>query len=434
GSLNVVATFTVTMGGIEEKATLWAIPDSSPKVHFVRVGSYFDRSGLYGDLHGDYPDNAQRFALFSLACLEHLRGGKKKPDVIHAHDWQTGLVPFYARHGTGFRDAFDATALLFTIHNIAYQGVFSKELLPSLGISWEHFHSHSLEFWDQLSLLKSGVLHADKLSTVSPTYSKEIQLPEFGLGFEGILKVRRADIKGILNGLDKEVWNPATDSALPHSYNEDDLGGKAKNKRVLQQQLGLEVDADRPLAAVVSRLSGQKGIDLLLPVMDRLLDRKRIQWVILGSGDAGLERELKAMSLMHPGSMAVRFAFDRELSRLIYAGSDFFLMPSRYEPCGISQLIAMRYGTIPIVSKTGGLVDTVTDLRTNGKTGNGFVFERSEPFALLEACMDAICLHGRSQLNATAKKRAMRSVLSWKASAESYVDLYREAIGMRRKK
>jgi len=395
-------------------------------VYLIDQPRYFDRDGLYGTAAGDYPDNAERFGFFCGAVLELPRLLHWRPDVLHCNDWQSGLVPVLLRTAHRKDPLFAATGSLLTIHNLGYQGVFPAKVLGTLGLDPHLLTPTALEYWGQLSFLKGGVVFADRVNTVSETYCRETLTPAYGFGFDGILRARGGAFSGILNGLDERQWNPATDAALAHTYSSDNLTGKAACKRALQEELGLTVDPDLPLLAMVTRLDTQKGLDLVEAAWERLLARK-LQLVLLGTGEEKHMRFFADIQGCQPEQVAIRLTFDDALSRRIYAGSDLFLMPSHYEPCGLGQLIALRYGCIPVVRRTGGLADTVTDPAEDAATANGFTFGEPSPLSLLVAVDRALGLYLQPQRWLAMVRRGMRQDFSWNRSAQRYLELYRQA-------
>ena len=393
-------------------------------IHFIDVPELFDRPELYGDEGVDYPDNAERFGLLSRAALELARRLDFAPDVVHAHDWQAGLVPVYL-HRLLWRDPFfAATGSLFSIHNLGYQGLFSHAVLDKLGLDQSLLDSDALEYHGQISLLKGGIRFADQVNTVSPTYCREIQMPEYGMGMDGLLRARGKRLHGLLNGLDGNLWSPASDRALPATYTPGKRAGKAACKRALQEELDLRVAPRTPLVAMVTRLDPQKGIDLVLESWDRLLSRD-LQLVILGSGSPDYQRRLVDAAAFYPGQACVLTRFDDGLARRIYAGSDLFLMPSRYEPCGLGQLIALRYGSVPVVHATGGLADTIFDPLEHPQQANGFLFRTYRHAGLLEGLDRALATFAKPAEWRTLVKRGMSQDMSWSRAAGEYVKLYR---------
>lgn len=415
--------FLIPVGGRVETATMSHVQWGKVNVYFIESHKYFDRPGMYRTAAGDYEDNDERFIFFSRAVLEGAKFIGFKPDVIHCHDWQTGLVPAYLR--TLYRiDSFYAkTASVFTIHNIAYQGMFPKETLLKAGFTWLDFTPEKLEFYGGVNYMKSGLVFSDLVTTVSPTYASEIQYrPEFGHGLEGVLKHRTSDLFGILNGIDEEIWDPATDTFLDRGYELKSFQrGKAACKKALQKELGLEENKDLILAGVVSRLDHQKGLDALLRAAPEFLDK--MQFVILGAGDPGLADAFGALAAANPKRVAFRTGMDEALAHRIYGGSDIFVMPSRFEPCGLSQMIAMRYGALPVVTRTGGLKDTVF---YNGepKDSNGFAIDYADEGQLRSVLGHIVSLFGWKENWNLMVRNAMRGDYAWHKSAEAYIKLF----------
>lgn len=396
----------------------------------IRHDPFFARPGLYGEDGRDYPDNLDRFVLFCRAVMEACKQPGRPPDILHAHDWQTALAVVYLK--TLYRNdpAWAKTRALFTIHNVGYQGLFPVSAYDTTGLPWSEYTPERLEFWGQINLLKGGLVYADLLNTVSPTYAREIQTGEFGYGLEGVLQARKDRLSGVTNGIDYDVWNPATDPHLPAHYSAEDLSGKKACKRALQTEMKLPV-RDVPLVGLVSRLAFQKGIDLIVDVLPKLLDLD-VQVVALGSGDPSYLELLARHSERYPDKLAVRFAFDEPLAHRIEAGADLFLMPSRYEPCGLNQLYSLRYGTVPLVRKTGGLADTVVPYVPGlgpGSAATGFSFEKPEPEVLLSAILLALRVYRDKKEWTGLMRRGMQQDFSWRRAARQYVDLYERALG-----
>ncbi len=410
------------------------LPQSSVPVYLVDQPEYFDRPALYGERGKDYLDNCERFVFLSRGAMEALKQLGTPPDILHAHDWQTGLVPAYLKTLYALDSFYAGTSSLFSLHNLAYQGRFWHWDMLLTGIDWKHFNWREMEYHGDLSLLKTGIVFADWLTTVSPTYATEIQTAPLGCGLEGVLAERREQLTGIINGIDATAWDPATDPHLSAHFTADDLSGKATCKAALQEAFGVPVDARRPLIGIVGRLAQQKGWELVLPLMRDHIDQ-HLSWVILGSGDPGIENELLELHASHPDVVGVRIGFDESLAHRIEAGADMFLMASRYEPCGLNQLYSQRYGTIPIVHATGGLKDTVVDAVDEtiaAGTATGFHFA---PFTL-EAAADA--LHRALALwrdNRETWTQLMRTAMagdwSWGPSATRYVQLYERLVAER---
>ena len=402
--------------------------DGVPVYLFERE-DLFDRPNLYRTAEGDYYDNLERFAFFSRAALIFAKATGMPFDLIHCHDWQTGLVPAYLR--TLFRtDPFFAfTSTLFTIHNMGYQGLFPEEKLFVCGLPPETFHPEGIEYWGDISLLKAGIVYSDAMTTVSPTYSLEIQTSEFGMGMEGILRNKAAVLHGILNGVDYSVWDPAIDPHIASNYDSDHLSEKIVNKAALLKETGLESALlERPVLGITSRLSNQKGCDLLIPILDELATRK-VGMVILGEGEEQYESALSEVAVRYPGNVAVKIGFDEALAHRIMAGADIFLVPSLYEPCGLTQMYALKYGTVPVVRATGGLEDTIEEFDPRSKSGNGFKFGPYDSKAFLSAIQRAMDLWTDREIWETLIRNGMRANFSWDRSAERYLDLYQALRG-----
>jgi starch synthase len=405
--------------------TAVAAVEGAPVPTFVVDAPAFDRPALYGEDGHDYPDNAERFVFFCRAALEWLRQQPSPPDVVHVHDWQAALVPVFL---VADRDArypeLRATRAVVTIHNLAYQGRFWEADWHLLNLDSRFFSPELLEFYGYIDFLKGGIVAADMITTVSPRYAEEIRTPAFGEGLDGVLRARTADVVGILNGVDYGTWSPDADRLIPAAYDAADLTGKARCKAALQAECGLDVSEYAPLAAVISRLAEQKGIDLVADVADELLATSAMQLVVLGSGDPSLERALVGLAERHPRRVAVRLGFDDPLAHRIEAGADLFLMPSRYEPCGLSQLYSLRYGTVPVVHATGGLVDTVGDYDVATDRGTGFVFRAFGRGPFLDAIRRALALRQDRVRWQALQRRGMAGDFSWDVAATRYRALY----------
>jgi starch synthase len=392
----------------------------------VDAPELFDREGLYGNGAGDYPDNAWRFAVFSRAALEFVRARQVRPGLIHAHDWQAGLVPVYQKMLFSPDPVVGGVPVVFTIHNLAFQGNFPAATLASIGLDATVMDINALEYWGQISYLKGGINFSEGITTVSPTYATEILEPELGFGFDGILRRRADDLVGILNGIDTNRWNPAADQFVPASFTAEDMAGKAVAKTALLAAAGIDGNSraeTRPLIGLVSRLTDQKGFDLVAAAADELMSLDA-SWVLMGSGEPRYEDLWRALAARHPGRVAARIGFDETLAHLIEAGSDLFLMPSRFEPCGLNQLYSQRYGTLPVVRATGGLKDTVEDAAA-GVGGTGFTFTQYTPGALVAAVRRALAAFENPDAWQAMQRRAMKRDHSWDASAREYVKVYR---------
>jgi starch synthase len=417
----------VEMGGASYTGRLWQGQLQDVPVYFLEQDDFFDRDGLYGTSQQDYADNALRFGFFARALLAALPKVGFCPEVLHLNDWQTGLVPALLRSTRDANPFYADTATVMTVHNLGYQGLFPAQVVASLALDPDLFTMDGLEYYGQLSFLKSGVVYADLITTVSETYCAEIQTPRMGHGFDGILRARADRLLGVLNGIDEQLWDPQHDPALIYPYSAADLSGKAANKQQLQKELGLTVDPDVPMLAMVTRLASQKGLDLVELAWDALLKRG-VQLVILGSGDKKIMDRIEHLGSLNPDQVAVRLAFDDRLARLIYAGSDMFLMPSHYEPCGLGQLIALRYGSVPVVRKTGGLADTVFDPQDKAEQANGFTFSQVSVPAMLSAIDRALVMYRVPEKWLQLVKAGMQGDFSWRQSALRYVDFYQKAV------
>jgi len=398
------------------------------KVYFVENEDWFDRKELYGDKFGDYRDNLDRFAFFSKSILERCQEEDFSPDIIHCNDWQTALVPAYLNTTHKYEPFFSKTHALFTIHNLAYQGLFPKDEFPKTGLDQALFNINYFEFYDKVNLMKAGIVYSDAISTVSPTYAKEILTKEFGCGLEGVLKRRQDILSGILNGIDYKAWNPETDSRIFRKYSAEDIDGKYVNKEMLQKEAALKVDRDIPMIGIISRLADQKGLDLVAKIIDDLLNMK-VQFILLGTGDNRYHVLFEKMAKAHPKNTSINLKFDATLAQKIYAGCDLFLIPSRYEPCGLGQMISFKYGTIPVVRQTGGLKDSVREFDLKTGAGSGFTFTDYKPEALFGAIKKALSIYQNKDAWNSLVKSVMGLDFSWKASAKEYIKLYRKIVG-----
>lgn len=400
-----------------------AIIGKNIKVYFVENDNYFNRKELYGDKFGDYHDNLDRFSFFCREALERCKAEGFVPDIIHCNDWQTALIPVYLNTIYKYDEFFAKTKTLFTIHNMAYQGLFSKEEFPKMGLDWVLFTIEYFEFYGKVNLMKAGIVYADAVSTVSPTYAKEILTPEFGCGLEGVLKTRKDALYGILNGLDYAAWDPKTDKKIFKNYSAESVQDKYANKEGLQKEMGLRVDRDIPMIGLISRLADQKGLDLIAKIIDDLLNLK-IQFILLGTGDNKYHILFEKMAKIHQKNASINLKFDAKLAQKIYAASDLFMIPSRYEPCGLGQMISFRYGTVPVVRSTGGLKDSVIEFDPKTKKGNGFTFEEYKADRLFAAIKRGLALIRNKAVWEELVKGVMALDFSWTASAKEYVNLY----------
>lgn len=410
--------------------------DAAVQVLAVRHDPYFDRPGLYQEAGVDYPDNVERFAFFCRAVMELVTvlGDDERwsPDLLHAHDWQAALSVVYLRTLYAGAPAAAGLRSLFTVHNLGYQGIFPVSEYPKTGLGPELFTPDALEFFGSVNLLKGGLLFADFLNTVSPTYSREVQTSEFGFGLEGVMTARQGRLVGIVNGIDADVWNPATDPHVPHHYSVSDLSGKAACKTALQREMKLPVRTV-PLLGLVSRLTVQKGLDLVAQILPELMALD-VQVVLLGAGDPAYEALFRSMQARYPDKVGLRIGFDEGLAHRVEAGSDLFLMPSRYEPCGLSQQYSLRYGAVPVVRRTGGLADTVvpySPLAAREGRVTGFAFTETTPEALLTTVLLALRVYRDQEEWRAIVQAGMRTDVSWARSARAYVDLYRRILAAR---
>ncbi len=411
-----ILTLPVQVGPHSYSVAVHEVVRHKVRYLFADCPRLFDRPGIYGEGGADYPDNHIRFAVLCQAALGVARS-IFRPDVFHAHDWQAGLLPVYLRESLALDPTFFGVRCVLTIHNLGYQGNFPAAAIADLGLDRRLFHSEGLEFFGRLNFLKAGIVWADAVNAVSPTYAREIQTPEFGFGLDGLLRSRASKLTGILNGVDYEEWNPETDRNLPANYSARDLSGKRACKLALLDEMGLPAEADRPLIGIISRFAHQKGMDLvaaIAPLGDAAL-------VVLGSGEAALENSFQSLALAYPDRIAVRIGYNEGLAHRIEGGSDMFLMPSRYEPCGLNQIYSLRYGTVPVVRATGGLEDTVDE-------ETGFKFRDD-----LTGAVAAALKEFQDRETWTARmRRGMAQDFSWDASAVEYQMLYGRGMYLRR--
>jgi starch synthase len=400
--------------------------DNGVAVYLIRQDRFFRRPQLYGTPQGDYPDNAARFAFFSKAALELSR--RTGPwEVIHCHDWQTALLPALEKIDAASRPKARKCKTVLTIHNLAFQGNFPLAASALLNLAARFLTPEYFEFYGRVNYLKGGIIFADALTTVSRKYAREILTPEYGCGLEGVLSARERDLSGILNGVDYREWNPATDPYIIRNYRPADLSGKRACKKDLQGIFGLPLKAATPLIGIVSRLADQKGMDIILQAIEDLMSLN-LQIVILGSGDEKYQTLLAELPGAHPGKIGVKIGFDNALAHKIEAGSDMFLMPSKYEPCGLNQIYSLKYGTMPIVRATGGLDDTIEDYDPVTGSGNGFKFTEYSTSALLDAVRRAIGVYGDKNAWRRVMANGMACDFSWEKPAEEYLALYRKLV------
>ncbi|MGO9120569.1 MAG: glycogen synthase GlgA [Desulfomonilaceae bacterium] len=421
--------FELTLNAKKVSAQIWQLNgNTSCRYLFLECDDYYDREYLYGSPEKDYEDNAERFVFLTRAALEMAALGSVHYDLFHSHDWQGALTPVYLRTLYAGVPDLEQSASVMTIHNLGYQGIFWHLDMPLVGVGWEFFTPKHMEFHGRLNFLKSGIIFADEVSTVSPGYRNEILTPEFGFGLEGVLNEKREHLTGILNGVDYQIWNPATDSLITANYSPQNLSNKAACKADLQKIAGLPVRADIPVITMVSRLSNQKGIDLLQGIIPSLIKRD-INLVLLGTGESRYQKSFTEIAYKYPDKVAVFMRYDYTLAHRIFAGGDMMLAPSRYEPCGINQLYALKYGSVPIVRTTGGLKDTVEEFDPQTDSGTGFKFEGPEASEFESTLLKALKVYKEDR--DSWKKlmlRGMNKDFSWKRSAVEYAKLYERAI------
>ena len=419
-------TALVPVAGRMEPAELyissWSGLPAGMKVLLVNNTRYFDRKSLYGDGGVDYPDNGERFAFFSRAVLESIKIHGFHPEIIHGHDWQTGPIFPHLKRTYSIDPFFQSTKGIITIHNLGYQGLFNPTFMETLMLPADMLNLHELEFWGKVNYLKAGLVFSDAITTVSRRYAEEIRTELYGCGLEGLLEERKARLFGILNGVDYGIWSPETDPLIANRFDLEHLEGKAACKAAIQKEMGLNA-SDAPLIGLISRLADQKGFDLLAGVSEKVLDMG-CQFAILGTGEKKYHEFFTDLKNRHPGNVGLLLGFDNALAHKIEAGSDMFLMPSRYEPCGLNQMYSLKYGTIPIVRAVGGLEDTIEDFGSNSPRENGFKFHEYKPEALFTAIQRAVSAFENKNTWTRLMKTAMSCDYSWKNSARNYSTLY----------
>jgi starch synthase len=403
--------------------------DDDIPVYLIERDDMYDRPNLYGNARGDYYDNLERFTFFAHASLRIAEAISFKPDVIHCHDWQTGLVPALLKGPYSGETPRNGTPSVFTIHNVGYQGIFPQEKLPVTGLPRSHFfRAEGLEFWGKMSLLKAGIVYSEAITTVSPKYAEEIQTPEYGMGMEGVLKHRSAFLHGILNGVDYRLWDPERDLHIATKYSRQEMRGKGHCKDALIAEMGLDPSLqERPLLAMISRLDAQKGLDLVVEIMEKILAMD-VGFIVLGSGDEKIQQAIQKAAKKNPGRVGLFFGFNEPLAHRIMAGADVFLIPSRYEPCGLTQMYALKYGTVPVVRATGGLDDTIVQFDPKRGEGNGFKFSAYKPASFLAAIQKAIELFQNPDAWKKLIANGMKADFSWDRSAQRYLELYHTVI------
>lgn len=417
-----LGSFRVHIGGADEEARLRTSAIEGVPVYLVDKPDLYDRPKVY-----EYEDDGKRFGFFCKALLDLLPAADFWPDVIHCNDWHSALAPAFLKTLYQGDPRYRSMKSVLTVHNLQHQGLFERGLFDWTGLPASTWNPEGVEFYGKMNFMKAGIVYADLVCTVSPTYAQEIQTPEYGYGLDGLLRARASVLSGILNGIDADVWNPSKDAHIARPFTKSTLEKKADDKRALQKEAGLQASAKTPLLGMVSRITEQKGLDILIPALPQILEGGA-QIVILGTGEKKYEEPLADLAKAG-GSLAAYLKYDEALAHRIYAGSDFFLMPSKFEPCGLGQLISLRYGTVPIVRATGGLADTVTDVTREPKHGNGFVFSEYTADALADATRRAVEFFRAGRGLATLRRRAMAADFSWTASANAYAAWYGRALG-----
>ena len=426
----------VWMGGGEEWCAVDVADNRGVPTYFIESNKYFDRFGLYHDAnYSDYGDNPRRFGFLSRAGLQLSKDLGFKPDIVHAHDWQTALAAAYLKVWHWNDPVLGDAASVLSIHNLAYQGKYGSDCYDYLGLQWSNFTADKFEDHGAINFLKGGLRYCDMIHTVSPTYAAETRTAEMGYGLAPLLNDRSASYRGILNGVDYQEWSPENDTLIPSRYTASNLAGKAVNKAALQRHFGLQEDPTVPIFGIVSRLASQKGLDLLASCIERIMDDMRVQFVILGSGDKELEFFYRTLPSRYPGRAGSHIGYSNEVAHLIEAGCDFFVMPSLYEPCGLNQLYSLRYGTLPVVRATGGLNDTVEQYDELTGTGTGFKFWEASAQAIYYTIGWAVSTYyDRPQHMRQLVQSAMARDFSWEKSAGQYVEMYQAAIENKKRK
>lgn len=422
-NLKYIDNFTVNVGWRNQYCGILEYEHEGVKFYLLDNEYYFNRGGLYG-----YYDDGEKFAFFDRAVLEFVKHIDWVPDILHCNDWQTGMVPVLLKLEYSKEEKFKNMKTMFSIHNLFFKGMFDPKVLPELfGYDYESFNNGSLEHYGAVSFLKGGINYADKVTTVSKSYAEEIKTPEYGEQLEGLLRYRSFALEGIVNGIDYKEYNPEEDKYIYSTYSVNDLENKKINKEELQKELGLTVNKDVPMIGLVSRLTHQKGCDLIINILEELL-KEDIQVVVLGTGDYMYEESFKSFQGRHPNKISANIKFSNELAHKIYAASDMFLMTSLFEPCGLGQLIALRYGSIPIVRETGGLKDTVTPYNEYDETGNGFGFKNYRFEELFNITKYALKIYGNKDKWNNIVRQAMSADNSWEKSAKEYIEIYNQLI------
>ncbi|MDD5773757.1 MAG: glycogen synthase GlgA [bacterium] len=411
----------ISLGQREYIFDLLFLKHRNTDVYFIDNKEFFNRDGLYGTPEADHPDNALRFAFFAKAILSVLND-IGKIDVIHCNDWQSGLLPLYLKIN---KDPITKIKTVFTIHNMAYQGLFGPDVIPSIGLTWDFLTMDKLEFYGKISYMKAGIIYSDAVTTVSKGYAKEILTSEFGCGLDGLLQTRASSIYGILNGVDYSEWNPKTDIYIAGKYNEKDLTEKVECKKNLLRLFKLPFDDKKPVIGLITRLAAQKGLDLVAERIEDILSLNTYL-VLLGTGDEKYNNMFKNIAEKYKGKAGIKIGFDNALAHQIEAGSDMFLMPSRYEPCGLNQMYSLKYGTVPVVRATGGLDDTISDFNPATKKGNGFKFSEASGDALVAVLKRAVEVYKNNKNWKVLQQNGMNCDFSWENSAKEYIELYKK--------
>ncbi|HMO05658.1 MAG TPA: glycogen synthase GlgA [Kiritimatiellia bacterium] len=422
---------TIPVGFHRYRADVWKTKNAVPPVYFIRRDEFFDRTELYNLSDRDYDDNFERFVFFQkavTALIDHL---KRPFDVVHAHDWQTGLLPLYLRHGLQGEGRGGREKTVFTIHNLAFQGIFNGDEFSYSNLPFSSFSVETLEYYGNVNCLKSGITTSDLVTTVSRTYAREIQTEENGHGLHGVLANAAPRLRGIVNGIDHEVWDPTRDKALAARYGIHDLSGKQDCKSDLIRRLKISLAPDEPLFGMVTRLTNQKGVELVDDVLPWIMEQTKGALVLLGSGSEAYQEMVTRWGKRWPGRVVVRFGFDAKLAHRIEAAADIYLMPSKFEPCGLNQLYSLRYGTIPIVHAVGGLEDTVVDLTESPHGGYGFKFKDFSSAALQGSVQRALAAYKKPSMWKSIQLQAMKQDFSWRNSARQYLASYGEVLGIK---
>ncbi|MBZ5200823.1 glycogen synthase GlgA [Planomicrobium chinense] len=415
----------VPFKGQQNTHTLFEYVLKGVRYVLVENDSYFAREQIYSQ-----PDDGERFAFFNRAVLAAVETLEEGVDILHIHDWHTGMIPFLLKEDERYAVLKGKLKTILTIHNLQFQGWFPKTLLvDELEMDDSHFHEEAVAWHNNVNFLKTGIVYADKVTTVSPTYRNEILTEQYGEKLDSLLRTREEDLIGILNGLDTEAYNPAADMDIEMVYDQTSVENKAVNKRAVQSRFGLPERGDVPLLTMVSRLSGQKGIDVLEQALPGILEAQDVQFVLLGSGESQYEQFFEVLEADFPGQVVAHIGFDESLAHLLYAGADIFLMPSHFEPCGLSQLVSMRYGTVPVANKTGGLKDTVVEYDPDLQSGNGFLSDFSKQESFAEAVNRALSLYQQPEHWKMIKQNGMRGDYSWSRSAKEYASVYEGIAG-----